>query len=105
MNDIICPSLELTEEEVVLLNYSNIEVVSDLQTVMTSRYCILGAYVAGRKKQDKCSMPCVKDNYYLKDSYDKRYDLVCNNIDCIMKFVTTRNRFNNTNYRVRREIL
>lgn len=103
--DIICPSLELTEEEVDLLDYPNIEVVSDLQTVMTSRYCILGAYVAGRKKQDKCSMPCVKDNYYLKDCYDKRYDLVCNNLDCIMRIVAIRNRFNNTNYRVRREIL
>lgn len=103
--DVICPSLELTEEEVGMLGYKNIEVVSDLQTVMTSRYCVLGAYVANRKMADKCSMPCVKNNYYLKDSYNKRYDLVCNNIDCIMRIVTTRNRFNNTSYRVRREIL
>ena len=103
--DVICPSLELTEEEVGMLGYKNIEVVSDLQTVMTSRYCILGAYVAGRKMADKCSMPCVKGNYYLKDSYNKRYDLVCNNIDCIMRIVAQRNRFNNTSYRVRREIL
>lgn len=103
--DVICPSLELTEEEVNNLGKSNIEVVTDYQTVMTSRYCILGSYVENRKECSKCSMPCIKNNYYLLDSYNKKYDIICNNIDCVMRIIGKRNRFQTTNLRTRRTIL
>lgn len=103
--DIICPSLELTEEEVNNLNEFNVEVVTDYQTVMTSRYCILGSYIDNRKEGSKCSMPCIKTNYYLLDSYSKKYDIICNNIDCVMKIIAKRNRFKNVNLRTRRVIV
>lgn len=103
--DIVCPSLELREEEVNTLKKFNIEVVTDYQTVMTSRYCVLGSYVENRKECNKCSMPCVKNNYYLLDSYNKRYDIICNNFDCIMRIIAKRNRFKDTNLRVRKVIL
>lgn len=104
--DIICPSIELREEDGnSIYEFVNIEVVTDFQTVMTSRYCVLGAYIANRKDTSKCSMPCIKDEFYILDSYGKRHDIVCNNIDCIMRIVTKRNRFKNTNLRLRRCII
>ena len=99
--DIISPSLELTEEQIEKYSNLNIEVVTDYQTVMTSRYCILGAYVANKKVNSNCTMPCIKDNYYLTDTHNEKYDIVCNNLDCIMRMVSKRNRFKNTNYSVR----
>ena len=55
--------------------------------VMTSRYCILGSFVKGKKysKTKNCFMPCLNDRYHIKDSHGYNYDLVCDNIDCIMK--------------------
>lgn len=104
--DIICPSIELREEAVKSIEeFANIEVVTDLQTIMTSRYCVLGAYIANRKTGGKCSMPCMKDDFYILDSYGKRHDIVCNNIDCVMRIVTKRNRFKHSKYRVRHSIL
>lgn len=103
--DIISPSLELTEEEINNLNEYNVEVVTDYQTAMTSRYCILGSYIADRKTNSQCTMPCVKNNYYLIDSYNKKYSIVCNNIDCIMRIVAKRNRFKNSTLRTRRVII
>lgn len=72
--------------------YTNIQVVKDYITVMTSRYCILGSMVDGRD-ENTCKMPCIHDNYYLKDTYDKKYEIVTNNIDCIMKIVTKTYKF------------
>ena len=103
--DIICPSLELTEEQIEKYCELNIEVVTDYQTVMTSRYCILGAYVANKKVNSNCTMPCIKDRYYLIDNHNEKYDIVCNNLDCIMRIVAKRNRFKNTNYSVRHVII
>lgn len=103
--DIVCPSLELTEEQIEKYNNLNIEVVTDYQTVMTSRYCILGAYVANKKVNSNCTMPCIKDRCYLIDNHNEKYDIVCNNLDCIMRIVAKRNRFKNTNYSVRHVII
>ena len=103
--DIISPSLELTEEKVNIFKDFNIEIVTDYQTVMTSRYCILGSYIENIKEGSKCNMPCIKNNYYLLDSYNKKYDIICNNIDCVMRIVAKRNRFKTTNLRTRRVIL
>lgn len=104
--DIICPSLELREEDVKSIDeFANIEVVTDFQTIMTSRYCVLGAYIANRKDTSKCSMPCIKDEFYILDSYGKKHDIVCNNIDCLMRIITRRNRFKSSNYRIRHNIL
>ncbi|MNI82960.1 hypothetical protein D3C73_1397240 [compost metagenome] len=54
---------------------------------MSSRYCVLGSFVEDRQAGRKCSMPCIKSKYYLKDSYGIKYDIVCDNIDCTMKLV------------------
>lgn len=53
--------------------------------VMTSRYCVVGSFLKGNRKQEKCTMPCLENRYYLKDSHDYRYDLICDSMDCIMR--------------------
>ena len=55
--------------------------------VMTSRYCILGSFTKEKNysKVKECTMPCINDFYHIKDSHGYNYDLVCDNIDCIMK--------------------
>ncbi len=104
--DIICPSLELTEDELISLNkFSNIELVLDYQTVMTSRYCILGSFVDDMKDRKKCSMPCQSNDYYILDTHNKKYNIICNNLDCIMKIVTSTNKSKLSNYRVRHVII
>lgn len=105
--DIVCPSIELREEDIEKIGENtNIEVLTDFQTVMTSRYCILGSYIGRENTCLKCNMPCVRnDKFYILDEYDKKYNILCDNIDCIMKIVASRNRFKNTSFRVRRCIL
>ncbi|MBQ8379369.1 MAG: U32 family peptidase [Clostridia bacterium] len=86
--DIIVPSFDTSNEQINLMDrYVEIELVEDYITVMTSRYCILGSFVAGRKDGEACSAPCTKEKYHLIDSYNEKYHIVCNNIDCTMKIV------------------
>ncbi len=55
---------------------------------MTSRYCILGAFIENRMENSVCSAPCtLKEEYYIEDTYGERYDIVCDNIDCVMKIL------------------
>lgn len=55
--------------------------------VMTSRYCMVGSFIQGDSNNKNCTMPCLKDTYYFKDFHDYKYDIVCDNIDCIMKVI------------------
>lgn len=91
--DIICPSVEIEDlnELILFSNKFNIQIVSDYIEVMTSRYCILGAYVSDRKAGEKCTMPCKKE-YYLKDSYLKKYNIYSNSLDCTMKLISKLNK-------------
>lgn len=87
--DIITLAYDVLESDIENISkYVNIELIKDYVTVMTSRYCILGSMLEDRKENHNCKMPCFKDKFYLKDSYDYKYDIICNNIDCIMKIVT-----------------
>lgn len=84
--DVVTPLFDIsTEYKENISKYVNIQIVNDYITLMTSRYCILGSMIADRKEE--CSMPCIKDTYYLKDIYGYNYNIICNNIDCIMKIV------------------
>lgn len=86
--DVIVPAFDATNEQInILEKYVNIELIDNYVTVMTSRYCILGSFVENRKDNEKCSAPCTKKDYYLLDTYNERYDIVCDNIDCIMKIL------------------
>lgn len=92
--DKITLGFDVLESDIETISkYVNIELVKDYVTVMTSRYCILGSMVEDRKENVACKMPCKNDRYYLKDSYGYKYDIICNNIDCIMKIVSKIKKF------------
>ena len=54
---------------------------------MTSRYCILGSFVADREEENKCTAPCIQKGYYIEDTYGEKYDILCSNVDCVMKIL------------------
>ena len=86
--DIITPAFDANEQQIEKLSkICKIELVDNYIDVMTSRYCILGAFIADRKIGQKCSAPCTKDNYYLVDLHNEKYNILCNNIDCTMKII------------------
>lgn len=95
--DVIVPGFDTSNEQINLISrYVEVELVDDYITVMTSRYCILGSFVANRETGEVCSSPCTKDKYYLLDSYKEKYDIVCNNVDCTMRIVK-KNKLNKNN--------
>ncbi len=88
--DVIVPAFDMEISHIKdMAKYVKLELVKDYVTVMTSRYCILGSFVANRSSK-KCSMPCLKENYILKDSYGFQYAIICDHIDCIMRLVKER---------------
>lgn len=93
--DIIVPDFDCSNQQIKdISNYFNIELVDDYITVMTSRYCVLGTFIG--RNDNKCSMPCQNKKYYLLDKYNKKYNIVTNNVDCIMSIIKD-NNLNNTN--------
>ena len=85
--DVIVPSYDISITDIENMSkYVNIEIVNDIVTVMTSRYCILGSFLAGRESDDKmCTKPCKKGSYYLRDSYGYKINIVCDDVDCVMR--------------------
>lgn len=87
--DEIVPAFDIPNENIENMSkYINICISNDYVVVMTSRYCILGSFIANRKDlNNNCSMPCTKDSYYLKDSFGYNREIVCDNIDCVMRIL------------------
>jgi len=93
--DFVTLSLELDNDEVLELvkNNSNIELVENLACAMTSRYCIIGSFV-GTEEKKICNRACMQGKYYILDNMNKRYDIICDNYDCIMRLVRNKDRYN-----------
>ena len=78
-------SPELTNTQI---NNINSEIQKELivygnQCVMTSEHCPIGANIGGFTKDNKCSMPCTKnDKYYLRDRLNLDFRIIPDNIDC-----------------------
>lgn len=86
--DIITPAFDCNVEQINEMGkYINIELVDDYIVAMTSRYCILGTFVANRKEGDICTAPCISKDYYLEDTYGEKYNILCSNVDCVMKIL------------------
>ena len=86
--DIITVSCELDLERInEISKYVNIEIVQDYITVMTSRHCIIGSFIGKRTKNTKCTSLCKMSDYVIKDTFNKEYIIVCDNIDCIMRLI------------------
>jgi putative protease len=50
--------------------------------VMTSEYCPVGSIAGGFKEGSKCSAPCDKGVYHLKDRKGMEFPVLCDKIDC-----------------------
>lgn len=86
--DIITPGFDATNNQINKLDkVSNIELVNGYITAMTSRYCMLGSFVEDRKEGAVCKMPCQNGEYYIEDTYGEKYNILCNNVDCVMKVI------------------
>ena len=98
--------LEIDEMESIAKIFK-IEVVTDIITVMTSRYCILGSFMANREDiNEKCDMPC-KKIHCLEDIHSAKYYILCDSIDCIMRILKYRKKseLNNGKLNIRHCIL
>jgi len=87
-------SFELEDGDVAkLVENNDVELVENLATAMTSRYCLVGSFV-GTTNKDICNRACAKGKYYILDSFNKRYDIICDNFDCIMRLIRNKNKYN-----------
>lgn len=100
--DVITPSYDMSITDIENMSrYVNVEIVEDYITVMTSRYCILGSMLEDRKENKNCSMPCLKDRFYLKDDYGYKYHIINDSTDCIMRLVKQIRNINLDSYNIR----
>ena len=100
--DVITPSYDMSITDIENMSrYVNVEIVEDYITVMTSRYCILVSMLEDRKENKNCSMPCLKDRFYLKDDYGYKYYIINDSIDCIVRLVKQIRNINLDSYNIR----
>lgn len=78
-------SPELTNAQIAHIdsNISKEMICYGAACVMTSEHCPIGANVGGFTKENKCSMPCLKnDKYYLRDRLNLDFRIIPDNIEC-----------------------
>lgn len=94
--DFVTLSFELDENEMEkMIKENSVELVENLASAMTSRYCILGSFV-GNKEKGICTKPCKTGSYYITDEFSKRYDIICNDYDCTMSLIRNKDRYSDT---------
>ena len=106
--DIITPSPEIDSANLEKIkSIIDIQVVDNLITVMTSRYCMIGAFDQNRDTAlDKCSKPCITNNFILKDSFNEKIYIVPDYYDCIVRLVKKKNiSIENNKYSIRKCII
>ena len=91
--DVMTPLFELGVDIKKISTVSKIELVEGLATAMTSRYCLIASFVKNITNKEECKASCKKDNYYIIDSYGKKYDIVSDNNDCIMTLVRNKRKY------------
>lgn len=93
----ISPEMEESEIQNVA-NIMDVEVIENFVTVMTTRFCPVKAYSKG------CN--CTKNSYELKDNYNNvRYNVVCDNTDCVVKLVRNISSIENNKYSKRKCVI
>jgi len=70
-----------------------IEIVQDMATVMTTRYCVIASFAKDVTKKNECKAECLRNNYYLIDEHNKRYDVLTDNMDCITRYVRNKKQY------------
>ena len=95
--DVITPIFENEDINIdAISSIMPIELVEDLATVMTMRYCMISSFVTNSKDDNICKKECLKNDYYLLDSENKRYDIVTDNMDCIVRLVRNKKKYDDS---------
>ena len=74
-------------------NVLPIELVQDMATVMTTRYCVIASFVKDITKHGDCQAQCKKQDYYLIDEQNKRYDILTDDMDCISRYIRNKKQY------------
>lgn len=91
--DIIAPSVEIDDYESIS-SIIDIEIITCYITVMTSRYCLIGAFDQNRMTyKDKCLKPCLNNEFVLVDSHNAEYNIITDHFDCIMRIIKPIDKF------------
>jgi len=92
--DYITPLFETEQEDITgIASVTNIELIEGLATAMTTRYCMLASFVEDVKENTSCKAVCKKDDYYIVDTYGKKYNLVPDSTDCITELVRNKRKY------------
>lgn len=94
--DYITPLFEEDIDVKSMQKYANIECVEGVVTAMTTRYCMLASFVEDREI-GSCKAICTKGEYTIKDTFNKEYNLVTDNTDCITQIVRNKPKEANVN--------
>lgn len=72
-----------------------VELVQDMATVMTTRYCVIASFAKNvdEDKKQKCEVECAKYDYYLVDEQNKRYDILTDSFDCISRYIRNKKQY------------
>lgn len=77
--DEVLVSPELTIKEVHELSQfsgNKIQIfIHGFQEVMVSKFCMIGSYLGNISESNKCSRPCLKGSYVLRDRKDEQFSL------------------------------
>lgn len=103
--DVLTPLVESNLLIEDLYEQYETEQVCDLVTVMTTRYCVISSFVKNSKTIRECNMECSKQDYYLLDELNKRYDIVTDKLDCITRLVTKLPNIKRNSVRIRHCIM
>lgn len=91
--DRLTPLIELEDADITHISkILPIEFALDKITVMTTRYCVLASFVKNAKVNTDCKKECLKQDYYLLDEQNKRYDIITNPLDCVSRLVRNNRR-------------
>lgn len=75
---LVSPELTVTEVRELSQFFGNkIQIlVHGFQEVMVSKFCMIGSYLGNISENTKCSHPCLKGSYTLRDRKDEQFPLV-----------------------------
>ncbi len=107
--DVITPIFETDEADIEkIAKIKNVELVEGLATAMTTRYCMLASFVSNAEEKNECKAACKSGKYYIEDTYNKKYNIIPDNTDCITEIVRNKRKYPENlrnNYSIRYNVL
>ena len=94
MIDVVTPIFENEDVDVdKIANITNVELVEGLATAMTTRYCVIRSCINIKNENKSCEGACMKDEYIIVDSMNKKYNIITDPNDCIISIVRNKRKY------------